>query len=42
VLRSNLDVFLEMLPADRDDTASGTQEFWQAAAGSRAYEREKR
>jgi LacI family transcriptional regulator len=31
VLRSNLDVFLEMLPADRDDAASETQGFWQAA-----------
>ena len=31
VLRSNLDVFLEMLPADRDDAAS-EQGFWQAAA----------
>lgn len=32
VLRSNLDLFLEMLPADRDDAASETQGFWQAAA----------
>ena len=31
VLRSNLDVFLELLPGDRDDTASGAQEFWRAA-----------
>jgi LacI family transcriptional regulator len=31
VLRSNLDLFLEMMPADRDDAASETQEFWQAA-----------
>ncbi len=43
VLRSNLDVFLEMLPADRDDTTSGAQGFWQAAAAeSRHPEREKR
>jgi LacI family transcriptional regulator len=42
VLRSNLDVFLEMLPADREDAASGTQEFWRAAAvESRPAEREK-
>lgn len=31
VLRSNLDVFLEMLPADREDAAS-EQEFWQTAS----------
>jgi hypothetical protein len=43
VLRSNLDVFLEMLPADRDDAASETQGFWQAAmAESRRDAREKR
>jgi LacI family transcriptional regulator len=42
VLRSNLDVFLEMLPADRDDAASETQGFWQAAAAeSRRAQREK-
>lgn len=35
VLRSNLDVFLEMLPTDRDETASGAQEFWQAPAERR-------
>jgi LacI family transcriptional regulator len=41
VLRSNLDVFLEMLPADRDDAASETQGFWQAAmAQSSTAERE--
>jgi LacI family transcriptional regulator len=41
VLRSNLDVFLEMLPADRDDAASETQGFWQAAmAESSTAERE--
>jgi LacI family transcriptional regulator len=32
VLRSNLDVFLEMLPADREDAAPEMQGFWQAAA----------
>ncbi|MGI9070906.1 MAG: substrate-binding domain-containing protein, partial [Bryobacteraceae bacterium] len=43
VLRSNLDVFLEMLPADHDDAASETQGFWQAAmAESSRVEREKR
>lgn len=42
VLRSNLDVFLEMLPGDQEDTASGAQEFWQAAGGKRAPEWEKR
>jgi LacI family transcriptional regulator len=43
VLRSNLDLFLEMLPADRDDAASEMQGFWQtAAAESRYAEREKR
>lgn len=31
VLRSNLDVFLEMLPADREDAAS-EQGFWQTAS----------
>jgi LacI family transcriptional regulator, galactose operon repressor len=42
VLRSNLDLFLEMLPADRDDAASETQGFWQdAAAESRYAERKK-
>jgi LacI family transcriptional regulator len=42
VLRSNLDLFLEMLPADRDDAASETQGFWQAAAAESRYEeREK-
>ena len=30
VLRSNLDVFLEMLPADRDDAVSGAGGFWQS------------
>lgn len=34
VLRSNLDVFLEMLPADRDDAAAGSTDFWQAAGKS--------
>jgi LacI family transcriptional regulator len=43
VLRSNLDVFLKMLPADREDAASETQGFWQAAAAeSRRGEWEKR
>jgi LacI family transcriptional regulator len=44
VLRSNLDVFLDMLPADRDATTSATQEqeFWQAASGSVVHRREKR
>lgn len=42
VLRSNLDVFLEMLPADRDDTLSGTQDFWHAVGGSSVHERENR
>jgi LacI family transcriptional regulator len=43
VLRSNLDVFLEMLPADREDAASEVQGFWQAAAtGSRRADGEKR
>ncbi len=32
VLRSNLDVFLKMLPADREDAASETQGFWRTAA----------
>jgi LacI family transcriptional regulator len=42
VLRSNLDVFLRMLPADREDAASETQGFWQAAAAeSRPAERKK-
>lgn len=30
VLRSNLDVFMEMLPADRDDAVSGASGFWQS------------
>ena len=32
VLRSNLDVFLEMLPADREERISGSGGFWQTAA----------
>ncbi|MFL6354190.1 MAG: substrate-binding domain-containing protein [Bryobacteraceae bacterium] len=32
VLRSNLDVFLKMLPADCEDAASDTHALWQAAA----------
>ncbi len=43
VLRSNLDVFLEMLPADREGAASEMQGFWQAAAAEfRPASREKR
>lgn len=43
VLRSNLDVFLEMLPADREEQVSASQGFWQtAAAGGRTSRKQKK
>jgi LacI family transcriptional regulator len=43
VMRSNLELFLEMLPADRDDRISGSEGFWQTGgADSRRSERAAR
>jgi LacI family transcriptional regulator len=41
VLRSNLDVFLDMLPGDRDEAVSGSGGFWQTATGQRARQKRK-
>jgi len=37
VLRSNLDVFLDMLPADVDEQVSDSAGFWQTTAGKVRY-----
>ncbi len=42
VLRSNLDVFLDMLPGDREEATSGAKGFWQSAAAKKTLTSGKR